>query len=118
AEKGVTDMRGKWRAELDGHIDTRKGEAETYVKEKVAHADGLRTEAEKEAKAAVDDGNADAKSRWAEAHDQAVEKSEESQDKSWWEKGLDWVADAIKALTEWLADFIRACKEAIDAVLE
>jgi hypothetical protein len=117
-EAGVGELRGQWRTAVDERVELRQTEAKTFSDEKVAHATGLRTAAETDAKTTVDTANTDAEDQWEDARGKADHKAEESQSKSWWERGLDWVASAIKKLTKWLADFIRAVKDAIDSMLE
>lgn len=118
ARDGVDQRRGAWTGRTEAHVTERTTQAGQLQRDKVAHARTIEQDANAKAKATVEAAEADAAGQWDEVRDRADAKAAASEDKSWFDRGIDWVRDKIASLVAWIDDFIEACRRAINALLD
>ena len=117
-EGQVQERRQTWRRAADDHVSTRETEANTLVREKTAHARTLADDADREAQEEIDRANTRATDQAADVERRARAKSDQSESRSWWQRGIDWVRERLNDLVSWIDDFIDAAHRAIDVMLD
>lgn len=117
-EGQVQERRQAWRRSVDDHVSTRQTEANTLVREKRSHAETLASGADRQAQDEIDRANTRATEQAADVERRARAKGEQSESRSWWQRGIDWVRERINDLVDWIDDFIDAAHRAIDAMLD
>lgn len=118
AESGVAERRSGWQRDLDQHVSQRTTEGQQLARDKLQHIDEVQRTADTDARTTVESAQTEADHQWQETRDRAERKTEQTEDRSWWQQGLDFIAEQIEALTDWLVNFIDACKTAINTLLD
>lgn len=117
-ERVVGERRERWRQAIDEHVGERQRAADQLVRDKGAHAEQLAEQADTRANDTIESAQRDARTQRTELGERAHEKAEESEDRSWWQRGLEWVSARLRELVSWIDDFIARASRAIDAMLD
>ncbi|MEX1365921.1 MAG: DUF4157 domain-containing protein [Nannocystaceae bacterium] len=115
--EGVSTQRQGWLTEVEGHLSTRSAEAQTLVREASTEVSTVQSQANADALTTVTNAQAEASTHWRATGDRAKTKAEVPEDRSWWQRGLDWFSEQLERLSRWIDDFIEAAKEFIDDLL-
>lgn len=118
AESGVGERRAAWQRDLDQHVSQRTEEGQHLARDKLAHIDTVQRTADTEARTTVESAQTEADTQWQATRDRAEQKTEQSEDRSWWEQGADLFIEGIATLTNWLVNFVEDCKAAINTLLD
>ncbi|MGD9530840.1 MAG: DUF4157 domain-containing protein, partial [Pseudonocardia sp.] len=118
ARDGVVARRREWTSAGETLVDQRDREADTVRSSELARADKLQREADTRAAGAVATARAEAGRQWDEAQARARSTAQRNADRSWFQRGLDWVREQIKRLVEWIDSFLAAVRRAVTALLD
>ena len=117
-QEGVAQRRGEWTAEADSHVGARTREGESLKRGKLAHAEQLESVANERARRTVSDARTDADRQRREARRRAETKARQTEDRSWWQQGIDYAREVLAGVVEWIDGFIDGARRAIDAMLD
>lgn len=101
--------------DVSSQVETERTETLSEVDERVT-ADEARIEseydsAEVKAQDEIDKGERD-------AEEERREAEREAEDRSWWERAIDWVADALSALADAINVIFDFVRDAVGAILD
>ncbi len=117
-EDGVTTRRAELRSELEGHTARRTAEGASLTRDKRAHIEELRGDADRRAADTLQGAEREAEQRWGDTERRARREAEQSEGRSLWEQTVDLVRAGIARLLDGIRAFVAACRRAVRALLE
>lgn len=116
AKAEVEGLRGEWRSEIDGAVAEYDQKANAASQEKSRDIGEIKTQKEGEVQEELDKADTEAQKEYKAAKAEVDEKKKEGEkdDRSWFEKGLDWVKekaqqaiDSIKKAVSFIFDNLK-----------